>query len=103
MDDKLFGIILAIIPVINAILVGFVIPLIREKIGNEKIAKYEYWALTAVKAAEMLWKESGQGQAKKEYVVNCLNNLFNSKKTVLTEEQIELLIEAAVKEMKDNS
>lgn len=101
MDERVFEIILAIIPIIGAILTAYVIPLIKENINNEKLAKYKYWASMAVKAAEMIWTESGKGQDKKEYVVNYLNKLFNSKKTVLTKEQIEVLIEAAVKEMKE--
>lgn len=100
MDDKLFALVLALIPVMGTILTVYIIPLIKEKIGNEKLAKYEYWADIAVRAAEMLWKESGKGSDKKEYVVDFLNNMFNKDKVVITEQQIELLIESCVKQMK---
>lgn len=100
MDDKLFALVLALIPVMGTILTVYIIPFIKEKIGNEKLAKYEYWADIAVRAAEMLWKESGKGADKKEYVVDFLNNMFNKDKVVITEQQIELLIESCVKQMK---
>ena len=54
----------------------------------------------AVKCAEMIFKEQGMGEAKKEYVVNFLNEMFNKNKVVITSEQIEILVEAAVKELK---
>ena len=41
MDEKIFQIILASIPVFGAIITGFIIPFIKEKIGAEKLAKYE--------------------------------------------------------------
>lgn len=100
MDEKLFSIILALIPVLGTILTMYIIPFIKEKIGNEKLSKYEYWVDIAVKAAEMIWTETGHGADKKQYVVDFINNMFNSKKTVITEEQINVLIEASVKQLK---
>ena len=100
MDEKIFQIILASIPVFGAIITGFIVPFIKEKIGAEKLAKYEYWTSMAVKCAEMIFKEQGMGEAKKEYVVNFLNEMFNKNKVVITSEQIEILVEAAVKELK---
>lgn len=100
MDEKIFQIILASIPVFGAIITGFIIPFIKEKIDAEKLAKYEYWTSMAVKCAEMVFKEQGMGEAKKEYVVNFLNEMFNKNKVVITSEQIEILVEAAVKELK---
>ena len=54
----------------------------------------------AVKAAELIWVEAGHGADKKQYVIDFMNKMFNSKKTVITEEQLNALIEAAVKQMK---
>lgn len=100
MDDRLLQIILMLIPILGAIITSFVVPFIKEKIGTEQLVKYEYWSTFAVKAAEMMWTESGCGADKKQYVVDFLNKMFNSKKTVITEQQIEILIESAVKQMK---
>lgn len=102
MDEKIFQIILAFVPILGAIITGFIIPFIKEKIGTEKLAKYEEWATLAVKCAEMVFNEQGMGESKKEYVVNFLNNMFNKNKIVITPEQINILVESAVKEMKLN-
>lgn len=100
MNEGLFQIISMSIPILGSIITGFIIPFIREKIGVEKLAKYEYWANLAVRAAEMLYVESGSGSKKKQYVVDFLNDMFNKQKVVITEQQIEILIESAIKQMK---
>lgn len=99
MDEKIFQIILSLIPVLGAIVTYFIIPFLKEKIGAEKLAQYKEWATLAVKAAEMLWTESGMGESKKQFVVDYLNNMFNEKKVVITEEQLNVLIESAVQEL----
>lgn len=100
MDERIFELILTIIPVLGTIITVFIVPYIKEKIGNEKLAKYEYWVDTAVHAAEMLFTESGSGEKKKEYVINFLMNMFNKNKINITKEQMEILIEATVKQLK---
>lgn len=100
MSENWFKLILALIPVLGAIITGFIIPLIKEKIGYEKLIKYEEWATQAVQAAEMLFNEKGMGEIKKKYVFDFLNAMFNKNKTIITEEQLNILIESAVKQMK---
>ena len=100
MDDNIFKIVLALISILGTVLTSVVIPYIKEKIGNEKLAKYEEWVTLAVQSAEMIFKGQGMGESKKEYVVNFLNEMFNKNKVVITSEQLEVLIEAAVKSMK---
>ena len=100
MDDRLFQIILIIIPVLCTILTAYIIPYIKAKIGTENLSKYEYWVNIAVKAAELIWVETGHGADKKKYVIDFMNKMFNSKKTVITEEQMNALIEASVKQLK---
>lgn len=100
MNEKLFDLILLLIPIIGTILTTYIIPLIKEWIDNERLAKYEEWVDMAVKAAEMMWVESGMGEKKKEYVVGFLTDMFNKNKVVITEQQMEILIESCVKQMK---
>lgn len=100
MNEVLFEIIIELIVVLGTILTGFLIPYIKEKIGSERLAKYKEWTKFSVQCAEMLFNEHGMGETKKEYVINFLNNMFNKKKVIITPEQIEVLIESAVKEMK---
>jgi len=101
MNEGLFNVILTVIPVIGAIITYFVIPFIKSSVNEKQLAQYKEWAKLAVKTAEMLWKESGRGEDKKAYVIGFLNDMFNKNKVVITEQQMEILIEAAVKEMKE--
>lgn len=101
MDNRLFEVILALIPVLGAIITYFIIPYIKTNMDSAKLAQYKEWATLAVKSAEMLWRETGHGEDKKTYVVNFLTEMFNSRKIVITEEQMNVLIESAVKEMKE--
>lgn len=102
MRKDLFELILAIIPVLGVILTSFIIPYFKEQIGNEKLNKYQEWVSMAVMAAEMLFTGSGLGSEKKDYVVKFLTEQFNKNKVVITEEQMDILIESAVKQMKEN-
>ena len=101
MNEGLFNVLLTLIPVLGAIITYFVVPFIKSSVSEKQLAQYKEWAILAVKCAEMIWKESGRGEDKKAYVVDFLNNMFNKNKIVITEQQMEILIEAAVKEMKE--
>lgn len=103
MNENLFQVILTLIPVFGAIVTYFIIPYIKTNIDSVKLAQYKEWATLAVKTAEMLWKETGHGEDKKAYVVDFLTNMFNSKKVVITKEQMNVLIESAVQELNKNN
>lgn len=103
MDDRLFNLILTVIPVIGAVVTYFVVPYLKAALGGVKLEQYREWARLAVKCAEMIWKETGHGADKKSYVSEFLDRMFNSKKMLLTEEQINVLIEAAVQELPGNA
>lgn len=87
-----------IITVIVAIITAFVIPWLKAKISAEDLAEIMKWVKIAVQAAEMIYKESGMGEAKKAYVESFLSDLgirYDAK-------QIDSLIESAVLELKKN-
>ena len=101
MNENIFNVLLTLIPVLGAIITYFVVPFIKSSINEKQLAQYKEWSLLAVKTAEMLWRESGCGEDKKAYVVKFLNDMFNKNKITITEEQLEVLIESAVKTMKE--
>lgn len=103
MNENLFEIISTVIPVLCAIITYLFVPYIKASIDSEKLSQYKEWTALAVKTAEMLWTETGHGEDKKSYVSAFLNHMFNKKKTVITEEQLNILIESAVRELKANS
>lgn len=96
MSDNLFKIIVALIPVIGAVITGFLIPWINSQVGNEKLAAYTEWAKKAVQYAEMIYTPE-QWAEKKAYVTVFMSDYING---ALSAEQIDVLIESAVKELK---
>lgn len=100
-SDNNFNLILTLIPLALSLITGFIIPWLKSRIKNEKLQLMVKWVNYAVKGAELVFNGSKQGEAKKQYVVDFINKLFNDKKIVITEEQINVLIECAVKELND--
>ncbi len=84
-----------------SLITGYFIPWIKAKIGNEKLTTIVKWVTYAVKCAELIYDGEKQGEAKKQYVIEIINKIFNSKKIIITEEQISVLIEYAVRELKE--
>lgn len=86
----------AVVALILALITTFLIPWIKTKVEAEKLAKVNNWVKIAVKAAEMIYTEVGQGVQKKDYVLSYLEE----KGYTYDAESINLMIEAAVLEMK---
>lgn len=103
MDEQFFRVILLIISIIGAIITSLIIPYIKSKISNAQFEMITKWVNKTVDAAEVLFDLPKSGQQKREYVINKINKIINSKRTIVTEDQIRILIEAAVKSMKDNN
>lgn len=84
-----------IIPILGAIITYLIVPLVKQKTTKEQRENIYFWVRVAVQAAEMIYKEKGQGKLKKEYVVTFLQ----SKGMNITIQELDVLIEAAVKEL----
>ena len=59
------------------------------------------WVTKTVQAAEVLFNTPKSGDEKRGYVIDMIDQMFNSKKEVITKEQIRILLEAAWKEMSE--
>ena len=103
MDDRLFQIILLLIPVLGAIIARYIVPLIKTNISANQLDEIIKWIGKAVAAAEVLFDIPKSGEQKREYVINFIDKMFNVKKEVITKDQIRVLLEAAVKQMNDNT
>ena len=86
-----------ILTVLFALVTLYVIPWIKSKLTAEELADIIKWVKIAVQAAEMIYKESGMGKAKKDYVLTFLAD----KGIKYDERQIDSLIESAVLELKE--
>lgn len=99
MNDIIFEIIKIAVMAVMLLITRYLIPMLKEKIGAEKLATAERWTKYAVlKAQQVLWSESGQDR--KAYVTQFLKEILIEKNIALSEEQIDVLIEAAVKQMR---
>ena len=90
-----------VITVIVALVSRYVIPQIKEKIGAEKFNKIVGYVSYAVNAAEQIYSGTGLGEQKKEFVLNFINEQLNKLNYSITEEELNILIESAVKSMND--
>lgn len=68
--SEIFYIVLSISSVL---ITGVLVPLLKQKYGREKILTVMKAVDIAVKAAEEIYKEAGQGDLKKKYVLMRLN------------------------------
>ncbi len=82
----------AALTLIAAIITVLLIPYIKSKLGDAKFNTLERWVKTAVKAAEQIYKGSGRGEEKRQYVLTFLA----SKGLTIDIEVVEALLESAV-------
>lgn len=80
---------------------GFVLPLIKQSLGNEKYDLIINFVEQAVNSAEQIFDGVGTGEQKKKYVTYIMQNLLDKVGYKLTEEELNVLIESAVKAMND--
>ena len=85
--------------ILMAVLSAYVIPWVKARIGNERLEQISQWAALAVSWAEQIVDKTGAGADKKIMVENFLRNILASKGIVLTDQQIDILIESAVRQM----
>lgn len=74
-------------------------PLIRAKTENSVMQALIDWTMQAVLAAEQT-HDAGSGAEKKAIVTEFIKKLLIQKNISLSDEEIEMLIEAAVRQMK---
>lgn len=62
-----------VLSIVSVLITGVLVPLLKQKYGREKILTVMEAVDIAVKAAEQIYKEAGQGNLKKQYVLTRLN------------------------------
>lgn len=89
----------AVILLLISIITYVIIPYVKRKTDKEDYEMLEFWVTKGVQAAEQLYKETGKGKEKKQYVIDFLA----SKGYSVDFDEIDNLIESAVFEMKGES
>lgn len=88
-----------IIMVLASVWTAYVVPLIKEKTNNETMQSVINWTVQAVLAAEQVHQASGDGPKRKQIVIDFIKKLLERKNIALSDEEIDVLIESAVKQM----
>lgn len=96
MNEVSFLVLKIVLAVVASLITTYLIPILKEILDGMKDRKLANAIEKAVKAAEQTFKGSGQGAAKKEDVLQSIQEWLEKKGIQITEKQLDQLIEAAV-------
>lgn len=100
MDSEITKVILqAILSVIAVIITGYLIPWLKSMIGDDKFETLVDFTAFAIRAAEQTYTPE-QWQAKKAYVLKCVEDKAHELGLELSAVDIENIIEGLVNEIK---
>lgn len=99
MRDIILEVLKLTIMIATMLITRYVIPWIRAKTENSVMQALIDWTMQAVLAAEQT-HDAGSGAEKKAIVTEFIKKLLIQKNISLSDEEIEMLIEAAVRQMK---
>lgn len=96
MNEVLFSILQAVIIILATVVSRYLIPWLKLKIDTEKVTQVIEFIKSAVCGAEQIINGTGLGIEKKTYVIDLVQKFLTQKGYKISDEQINLLIEAAV-------
>ena len=88
----------AVIVLVISLIAYKLIPYIKANTTEKEFEQMQMWVKIAVQAAEMIFKESGLGKEKKQYVIDFLK----AKGFTIDLDKLDAMIESAVLEMNRN-
>lgn len=102
MKQEIFEIVKLILQIVLIAMTAFVVPAVRNYLLKTTTAKQRedllFWTKVAVKTAEDIYKQKGQGILKKEYVLNWIQE----QKIPISAEQASVLVDMIVSEFNKN-
>lgn len=99
MNEIIFEVLKLAVMVAALVITRYLVPLVKNKIGADKLETVAEWTKYAVlMAQQVLWEKDGA--EKKAFVTEFLKEILIAKNIALSDEQLDVLIEAAVKQMK---
>lgn len=99
MNEIIFEILKVVVMVTVLVFFRYIIPLVKEAIGARKLNEVKMWAESAVLMAQQVYWDK-TGAERKAIVIDMLKELLEAKNLAISDEQLDMLIEAAVKTMK---
>ena len=99
MNDIIFEVCKVVVMIAVLVITRYLVPWLKEKIGADRMAQIEKWTKYAVEMAQQVhWSQPGKDR--KAIVTEFLREILTAKNISISDEQLNVLIEAAVKEMK---
>lgn len=99
MNDILFEALKLLVMAMALVVTRYLIPWIKAQIDNQKMQTITEWAKNAVLSTQqVLWAKPGVDR--KAEVTRFLKKMLIAKNISISDEQLDILIEAAVKQMK---
>ena len=99
MNDMVLEILRVVVMLAVLVLTRYIVPWIKAKIGADQMEEVRTWVNTAVLMAQQVY-EAKPGPERKAIVVEIIRGMLIKKNIDISAEQLDMLIEAAVKAMK---
>jgi LL-H family phage holin len=99
MSDIIFEILKLVVMVSILLVTRYLVPLISAHVDMTKVNIVATWAKSAVLKAQQVMSAKS-GEERKAFVTEFLKKILTAKNISISDEQIDTLIEAAVKQMK---
>lgn len=77
----------------------YLIPWLKEKVGQDRLNEIKEWTNGAVLMAQQVYYAKS-GPERKAIVIKLLKEMLTAKNISITDDQLDILIESAVKAMK---
>ena len=102
MNDIIFEVVKLVVMVVALLIGRYVIPWIKAKMETEKVQHIAYWVKMAVLMAQQVYGDES-GADRKDIVLSFIKQFLAEKHLEISDEELDILIEAAVKQMKIES
>ncbi len=99
MSEIIFEVLKVIVMLAVLVFMRYVIPWVKARIGSENLKLVEKWVNTAVLMVQQV-HYAKTGAERKAIVIDMLRGILIQKNISISEDQLDALIEAAVKTMK---
>ncbi len=99
MNEMIFEVLRLIVLLAVFAVTCYLIPWIRGKIGQDKLDEITKWVNYAVLMAQQVY-HARTGAERKAIVIKLLRDILIAKNISISDDQLDILIEAAVKAMK---
>ena len=99
MNELVLEIVKLVVMLVVTGVCAYVVPYLKSGIGADELDRVAFWAKQFVlKAQQVMWAKTG-GE-RKGYVMEALTEIAKEAKIKITAEQLDAIVEAAVKAMK---